>query len=113
MKLRTVTILLLATAIQACDRTPTETVQRAANATSNELVNASQQLMKPVDTASQKALDDIYAGHVKREAARKAKIAADRESRAPKAYRWQDDAGTWHLSDRPPEGYTAEVIRLD
>jgi len=28
------------------------------------------------------------------------------------AYRWKDSAGTWHLSDKQPEGVTAEAIPI-
>ncbi|TNJ33810.1 DUF4124 domain-containing protein [Arenimonas terrae] len=38
--------------------------------------------------------------------------AADPAAPAPTLYRWRDDAGTLHITDRPPAGRPYEVVTL-
>ena len=76
-------------------------------------VSVGQQLMQPVQDATLQALVEYGRRMAEREAARRAQLAADREARRPKAYRWKDRDGTWHLSDREPTDPEAvEVIPL-
>lgn len=73
----------------------------------------SKALMQPVHDATMKSLDEIQQDYERREAERKAQIAAEREARRPKAYRWKDKDGVWHLSDAAPQdGSAVEVIAV-
>lgn len=87
------------------------TFQQLATDVGHVGVAAGQKLMQPVQDATLKALDGISQDFQRKEAERRAKLAADREARTPKAYRWKDKDGAWHLSDNPPaDDVAVEVI---
>jgi hypothetical protein len=76
-------------------------------------VAAGQAVMQPVQDATFKALSGMQEDFERREAERRSRLAAEREARQPKAYRWKDKDGVWHLSDAAPQGESAvEVIPL-
>lgn len=66
--------------------------------------------------AIEQAANQGMANHVANVNAKLAEQRADARERAeaekPKAYRWKDDAGTWHLSDVPPKTGAVEIIPL-
>lgn len=99
----------------AADNRATEKViQRLASEAGTATVSAGQAVMQPVQDATIKALGDIDQGFQRREAERRTKLAADREARQPKAYRWKDKDGTRHLSDTAPQdGSAVEVIPVE
>lgn len=75
---------------------------------------AAQAIMQPVHDATVQALNDLNRDFLLKEAARKEKLAAEREARIPKAYRWKDHTGIWHLSQTPPpiDAEAVEVITV-
>ncbi|MDQ2641285.1 MAG: DUF4124 domain-containing protein [Pseudomonadota bacterium] len=72
---------------------------------------AAQTMMQPVQDGTVQALNDLNRQFLLKEAARKEKLAAEREAGIPKAYRWKDPAGTWHLSQTPPPN-DAEAVEV-
>lgn len=69
--------------------------------------------MEPVEAAALKALDEYGKSIERQNAERRKQREADREARRPKAYRWKDADGSWHISDQPPaESIAVEVIPL-
>lgn len=99
-------IAVAAASLTACGKPATDSAARKA-------IEISQAQLKPVEDAAVNAIQQLGADIERKEAERKAKIAADREARAPKAYRWKDANGQWHLSDSPPENAAqVETIRL-
>lgn len=100
--------------VVGCSEKPaSERVQEAAEDVGKGLVSASAEVTKPVNDAMQDALKQMGDGFERRNEERKARTEADREARQPKAYRWKDKNGQWHVSDQvPPEGTEYEVIVL-
>lgn len=95
----------------ADERSDGKVTRRIANDAGAASVAAGQAVMQPVHDATLKALGDIQADFEQREARRREKIAAEREARQPRAYRWKDKEGIWHLSDTAPQdGSPVEVI---
>jgi len=102
MKTLLTAALVLASACSTADPT---TADKTAAAT----VDASQQLMRPVQDAANKTLQEIKANDARRRAELKAKQDADREAKAKKIYRWKDKDGTPHISDQAPPAGTPNV----
>lgn len=101
---------LAALALCGCSaEQPTSTAQAIATGT----MEASQRLMKPVEEAALQGIDAHLEATNARGEAIKAKRLAAEEAAKPKAYRWKDTAGQWHISDTAPTDRTAtEVIAL-
>lgn len=95
------------------NRAEQQTAIATFNALAHEAAAAGSTLMRPVEDATLQAFQNIQNDFERKEAARRAQIAADREARTPKAYRYKDSTGAWHISDRvPPEGTPFEIIPL-
>lgn len=71
--------------------------------------------LEPLQRLQDRAIDGM-AAHVERiqsqQLEARVRAAELREAAKPKAYRWRDADGQWHISDRAPEGVEAEVIPL-
>lgn len=79
------------------------------------VVSAMDKSVKPLQRLQDAAIDGM-AAHVERvqtqQAEARARAEEKREAGTPKAYRWKDATGQWHLSDSPPPGVQAEVIPI-
>lgn len=110
------TLAALACILSACGATEPKdstVTQQAAKAVADAALAEGQRRVQPLGVATQKALDQMHEDYQKKAAERRAVTVADREARAPKAYRWKDKDGTWHISDTPPAPEIAvEVIPL-
>lgn len=101
---------LAALALCACSA---EQPKSTAEAIAAGTMEASQRLMKPAEEAALQGIADHLEATNARGAATKEKRLAAAEAAKPKAYRWKDAAGQWHISDTAPsDGTATEVIAL-
>lgn len=117
------TVVLAAVLLAACTKTPentpgTEDTSAIPKAeTGNIVFDAAFNAMRPqLNKAHEAAAAGLQAHGDKLLAASKARqerIALERAAAAPKAYRWKDESGQWHISDvAPPSGTDVEIIHL-
>lgn len=90
-----------------------EQPKKAAEAVATTTMETSQKLMKPAGAAAVAGIEAHVEATNQRATEMKEQRLLEREAMKPKAYRWKDKSGQWHISDiPPPEGTAAEVIPL-